>query len=141
MRFFFFGTLLDEEVLTLVVGRAIPAADKRPATLGGFRRVKAQGVTYPIIVRRQNSSVAGMLVSGITGEEAELLIAYEGANYDLATLPVIAGRERLVRVFVPAGSGGLTPLDDDWTLEEWSRLHRAGFVARLRQWKTADRAV
>ncbi len=142
MRFFFFGTLLDEEVLTLVVGRKVPAADKRPASLPGFRRVRARGVTYPIIVSRENSSVAGLLVSGLADAEAKRLIEYEGANYDLVTLSVTAGsRRHQARVFVPVGQGGLTPLDEDWTFEEWTRLHRDGFVARLRQWKTADRAV
>jgi hypothetical protein len=83
-----------------------------------------------------------MLVSGITREEARRLIDYEGANYDLVTLPVTVGnRQRQAQVFVPVGKGRLTPLDEDWTFEEWTRLHRDGFVARLRQWKTADRAV
>lgn len=142
MRFFFFGTLLDEEVLDFVVGRKVLAVDKRAASLAGFRRVKAQGVTYPIIVTQKNSSVAGMLVSGITIEEARRLIEYEGANYQLVTLPVAAGkRQHQAQVFVPVGAGGLTPLNEDWMFEEWSRLHRNGFVARLRQRKTADRAV
>lgn len=142
MRFFFFGTLLDEEVLSFVVGRKVPAADKRPASLSGFRRVKAQGVTYPIIVRSETATVTGMLVSGLSSAEAGRLIEYEGANYDLVTLPVTAGkRQRQVQVFVPVGRGGLTPLDEEWIFEEWRRLHRDGFVARLRQGKTADRAV
>lgn len=142
MRFFFFGTLLDEEVLNFVVGRKVLAADKLTASLAGFRRVKAQDVTYPIIVRGETATVTGMLVSGLTSEEAGRLIEYEGANYQLVTLPVTAGkRQRPAQVFVPAGKGGLTPLDEDWTFEEWSRLHRDGFVARLRQRKTADRSV
>lgn len=142
MRFFFFGTLLDEEVLNFVVDRAVPAADKRPATLVDYRRVKARDVTYPIIVPRPGAVVAGLLVSGISPDEAKRLIAYEGKNYDLVSLPVVAGkRQRDARVFVPVGSGGLTPLDQDWTFEEWTRLHRDEFVARVRQWKTADRSV
>jgi hypothetical protein len=142
MRFFFFGTLLDEEVLNFVVGRKVPAADKRPANLAGFRRVKAQGVTYPIVVRSETATVSGMLVSSLTSAEARRLIDYEGANYDLVTLPVLAGiRQRQAQVFIPVVKGGLTPLDEDWMFEEWARLHRDGFVARLRQWKTADRAV
>jgi hypothetical protein len=142
MRFFFFGTLLDDEVLQIVVGRAVPAKDKRPAILPGYRRVKADGVTYPIIVPQADREVFGQFVSSISSAEAERLIAYEGANYDLVKLDVaIEGRSREALVFVPVKTGGLTPLDQDWSYEDWQRQHRAGFVARLRQWKTADRAV
>ncbi|MGE0152524.1 MAG: gamma-glutamylcyclotransferase family protein [Reyranellaceae bacterium] len=142
MRFFFFGTLLDEEVLAFVVGRRVPETDKRPAILSGYRRVKAQGVTYPIVVPRAGAEVAGLLVSGLDEAEAKRLIAYEGANYELVTLPVqSSGRSREALVFVPVKTGGLVPLDEDWSYEDWQRLHRAGFVARLRRWKTADRAV
>jgi hypothetical protein len=142
MRFFFFGTLLDDEVLQIVVGRTVADHDKRPATLSGYRRVKAEGVTYPIIVPREGGEVSGLHVSGITPGEVKRLIAYEGANYDLVLRNVIAsGRERPALVFVPVASGGLTALDQDWSYGEWRRDHRAGFVARLRQWKVADRAV
>lgn len=142
MRFFFFGTLLDEEVLAMVVGRPVAGTDRRPAILPGYRRVKARGVTYPIIVPHAAASVAGLLVSGLSAPEAQRLIDYEGSNYDLTTLTVTSGgRERPVLVFVPVGQGGLQPLDEDWTLEEWRQRHRDGFVSRLRQGKTADRAV
>jgi hypothetical protein len=142
MRFFFFGTLLDDEVLSIVVGRTVSAQEKRPAILPGHRRVKAQGVTYPIIVPSQTHEVAGLLVSSLSPAESKRLIEYEGANYDLVDRPVFcAGREQQAQIFVPVKAGGLVPLNEDWSFEEWSRLHRAGFIARLRQWKTADRAV
>lgn len=142
MRFFFFGTLLDDDVLRIVIGRRVPAVDKRPATLPGYRRVKAQGVTYPIIVPQTGAEVSGLLVSSLEPLEKARLIAYEGANYDLVELPVMTGgRQRDALVFIPVSSGGLTPLDEDWSFEEWTRLHREGFVARLRQGMTADRAV
>lgn len=142
MRFFFFGTLLDDEVLEIVVGRKVPESDKRPAFLPGYRRVKAEGVTYPIIVPQLAAQVSGSLVSSIGAEEAERLIAYEGANYDLVSLPVqCSGRQRQALVFVPVKAGGLMALDEEWHFADWQRLHRAGFVDRLRQWKTADRAV
>jgi hypothetical protein len=142
MRFFFFGTLLDDEVVRIVIGRNVSGDDKRPGTLRGYRRVKAEGVTYPIVVPYEGYEVSGQFVSGITPEEAKLLIAYEGANYDLVLRNVIAaGRERPALVFVPVAHGGLAALDQDWSYEEWLREHRDGFVARLKQWKMADRAV
>ena len=141
MRFFFFGTLMDEEVLTLVVGRRSSAQVRRPAVLSGYRRVKARGVSYPVIVNADNGSVDGLLVSGFDRTAAARLAAYEGAAYETAEVTVsTAGRSHRALVFVPRPDGGLVPLDEDWLYEEWRRRHRATFVARLRRWKTAERA-
>jgi len=141
MRFFFFGTLMDEEVLTLVVGRRAAPQHLRAAILSGFRRVKAQGVNYPVIVKSEHGSVSGLLVSGLDLSAAERLAAYEGAAYETAEVTVsTAGRSHRALVFVPRPDGGLVPLDEDWLYEAWRRRHRATFVARLRPWKTAERA-
>lgn len=141
MRFFFFGTLMDEEVLALVVSYLPPPHDRRPAILSGYRRVKARGVSYPVIVEAERSSVEGLLVSGLDRAAAERLAAYEGAAYEAAEVTVsVAGRPHRALVFVPRPGGGLVPLDEDWHYEEWRRRHGATFVARLRRWKTAERA-
>ncbi|MBL8834369.1 MAG: gamma-glutamylcyclotransferase, partial [Rhodospirillales bacterium] len=47
MRFFFYGTLIDPDVRRAVLGRLAPASVE-PATLKGWRRFSAKGVTFPI---------------------------------------------------------------------------------------------
>ena len=142
MRFFFFGTLLDDEVLTLVVGRDIPRADRRMAVLPGYRRAKVDGVSYPIVVPAEGAEVAGMLVSGLAPSEAARLVAYEGADYELVLRQVRAGsRQRQAHVFVPSPGSRLKPLDEEWKFEAWASEHRAGFVARLRRGLAAARDI
>src|SRR5512134_3020809 len=77
MRFFFYGTLMDEDVRRAVLGvRALAPVER--ATLEGWRRVKKAGVSYPVIVRARNHKVDGVLMHGIDRRAHELLLEYEG---------------------------------------------------------------
>jgi hypothetical protein len=49
--FFFYGTLLDHDVMALVIGRRLPPSAFVPATLKGHVRRRAKGVSYPILLR------------------------------------------------------------------------------------------
>ena len=51
MRFFFYGTLMDRDVLACVLARPVIAAALKPATLRGWRRCSVRGASYPVVVR------------------------------------------------------------------------------------------
>ena len=59
MAYFFFGTLMDREVLATVLDRAVAGDELRRAWLHGYRRVRAANVSYPILV-----PAAGLVVGG-----------------------------------------------------------------------------
>lgn len=94
MNFFFYGTLMDEDVRALVVGRRAPPSACRPAVLAGYRRVFRDGAAYPILVRARASEgdgvtrVDGCLVAGLSKREISRLKVFEGEEYELTDLPV-----------------------------------------------------
>jgi Gamma-glutamyl cyclotransferase, AIG2-like len=51
MRFFFYGTLLDRDVMALVLGRRLPPAAYAAAVLRGHARRRAKGASYPTLMR------------------------------------------------------------------------------------------
>src|SRR6185312_9048779 len=57
MRFFFYGTLLDRDVASLVLGRRLPPGAFVPAALPGHARRRVKGATYPIVVRDPRGEV------------------------------------------------------------------------------------
>ena len=98
MRFFFYGTLMDDEVRGAVLDQRIAA---EPAVLAGWRRVRKSGTPYSTVARTCAGRVAGVLVRGIDGRAFSRLIAYEDDGYALALLAVTAGGKRLMAwVFV-----------------------------------------
>lgn len=133
MRFFFYGTLLDRDVTALVLGRRLPPRAFVPATLHGYTRYRAKGVTYPIIVREPNGTVPGAVVGGLGSLDVARLAAYEGPRYRIAPLTVeVNGALTTVSVFEPIEKR-FEPVDGPWDLALWQRRHKRAFVDRVRQ--------
>ena len=130
MDFFFYGTLMDEEVRRAVLRRALPAARLQAASLGGYRRVCMAGAPYPVLVASAaDDRVDGLLARGLSAADSARLLRYEGFAYLMKMLPVEIGAARRVnaRVFLPRGNVRIT--SDPWTLSEWQR-ERRGAPAR-----------
>jgi hypothetical protein len=130
MRFFFYGTLMDEDVRRAVLGvRSL--APSEPATLVGWRRVKMAGVSYPMIVRARNHRVDGVLMHGVDGRARDLLQRYEGDEYTIVGIEVqAAGSMLTAKMFVPRP--GLTVRGrGPWDLETWRRRHKRRFLGGL----------
>ena len=77
MRLFVYGTLLDPDLRTEVVGRAVEGA---PAVLRGWRRHAARGRSYPMILPAADAAVSG-LVLDLDPAAAARIHGYEGGEY------------------------------------------------------------
>ncbi len=133
MRFFFYGTLLDRDVMALVLGRRLPPQAFQPAFLPGHARRCVKGASYPIVVRDPVGEVAGMVVSGLSVRDVARLSAYEGPRYRIAPLRVrVDGRLATVSVFEPV-ENRFQPTGGDWALAVWQQRYKRDFVGRLRR--------
>jgi hypothetical protein len=133
MRFFFYGTLIDPDVMALVIGRRLPPSAFVPAILPGHSRRRAKGMTYPVVVRDPADEVHGVVVGGLTSRDVARLAAYEGPGYRIARLKVrIAGDLATVSVFEPIASR-LQPSPSPWDYALWKGRHKRPFVGRLRK--------
>jgi hypothetical protein len=133
MRFFFYGTLLDRDVMALVLGRRLPPQAFLPASLPGHARRRANGASYPIVVPDPRTQAKGAIVKGLSLRDVEQLVAYEGPGYRITPLKVKAqGTLIEVSVFEPL-QVRLQPSRDSWELALWQRRHKRAFVTRLRR--------
>ena len=133
MRFFFYGTLIDPDVMALVIGRRLPPSAFVPAILPGHARRRAKGATYPVVVRDVADRVQGVVVGGLTSRDVARLAAYEGQGYRIAQLKVRVGGElSTVSVFEPIVAR-LQPSTSPWDFALWKSRHKRPFVGRLRR--------
>jgi hypothetical protein len=133
MRFFFYGTLLDRDVMALVIGRRLPPQAYIAAGLPGHARRRVKNATYPIVVPSRDGEVPGAIVGGLSPRDVGRLAAYEGPGYRIVPLRVkVQGRMTEVSVFEPIQSR-LQPSRDLWDLALWQRRHKRSFVDRLRR--------
>jgi hypothetical protein len=135
LTFFFFGTLMDRDVLERVLGRPVPEEQLAAARLPGYRRVRAAAATYPVLLPRAGGVVEGVVLRAATRRDVARILHFEQAEYEPRVLPVDLvgdGRRLEARVFMALDSMGLT--EEDWDLESWAREHKAAFLARCDEW-------
>ena len=132
MRFFFYGTLLDRDVASVVLGRRLAPQAYTPAALPGHARRRVKGASYPIVVRDPKGEVAGAIVGGLSARDVARLAAYEGPRYRIAPLKVrIDGTMTTVSVFEPLEER-FQPTSGEWDLVAWQRRFKRAFLARVR---------
>jgi len=138
MVYFFYGTLCDADVLQLILGYQPSPRQLRPARLPGWRRKRARGRSYPVLLRAAGGQVAGLLFRPARATDTPRLTAYEGPEYITRNLTVRQRQPQTApratparaRVFLPAGSH-LPAGFDDWALSRWQRRDKAAFLRSL----------
>ena len=125
MRFFFYGTLMDPDLLSWVIGRVIAPAALRPAIVPGYRRSSVRGANFPVVLRDPTASVEGVVLRDVNVAERQRLADFEGDSY--AIVPSLAEfRDRPtepVLLFEPK-TGAFSATSRPWSLERWQRLHK-----------------
>jgi gamma-glutamylcyclotransferase (GGCT)/AIG2-like uncharacterized protein YtfP len=123
---FAYGTLQFPEVLRILLGR-IP--DSSPMALRGWRAAALARRTYPGLVPA-DATVPGMLLTGLSAGELEILDEYESGPYDLRKLSLTDGRPAWSYVWTDA----TCVLTSDWSADEFAAEHLPGFVVQVGAW-------
>lgn len=128
--YFFYGSLMDADVLSAVAGERIPPARLIPARLPGYERLGMRHGVFPVLVEYPGAEVAGMLVRGIDADVARRLARYEGPGYILARRTVTtADGSVAANVFIAARPGRTS--GRIWDFEAWTRRHKRRLLRAL----------
>ena len=134
MRYFFYGSLMDRTVASIVIGRTVAARELVPATLPGFWAVRVSGEHYPALRARADATVEGVVLDDVTAEQQRRLQYFEADEFlPVPMLVTRADRSRCTaQVFMPVD--GISYSDEAWTYEAF--VDRAGpdFLEHTRHW-------
>ena len=135
MRFYFYGTLRDRDLLSLVLGRPVARDGLKPALLRDWRRHPARGKTYPILLRERGAVTEGDVLDGVSSGEQRRLALYEGEGYDLIRVfATIGDGDTKLGVLMFAPSAKAPPaLEGDWSLDDWRIRHKARALEVVRE--------
>ena len=132
---FFFGTLMDLDVLAYVLERPIDLDDLAPATLAGYRRVQAVGVSYPVLVPDRAGVVEGRLLRRATRRDIARINHFESGEYRAELHAVVyrtmARRRRHGSIWAWVISAATA---EPWSLAAWQAMHKPGFFAACDGW-------
>ena len=131
--FFFYATLLDPDVMALVIGRRLPPSAFVPAVLPGHLVLRQFDSRQVVVVPDTADRVRGVVVGGLSSRDVARLAAFEGPGYRISRLKVRVGGElATVSVFEPVVAR-LQPSTSPWDYALWKGRHKRPFVDRLRR--------
>lgn len=127
-RYFFFGTLMDQDVLELVLDRAVPPGALAPARLAGYRRVRIHNDSFPILVADVGGAVDGVVFTTASAEEDARILYFEDYDYDLAPCRAQLHDGRTVEATFCGAEADVLGTDEPWELARWASRHKRGFL-------------
>lgn len=134
MRYFFFGSLMDPELLAVVLGRGLAAAAFEPAVLGGFARYRVRGEAFPMLAAEPGGRVDGVLVHGLGAEDAARIAWYETDDYDIAETAVRRADGTEVAAYCCLPRPGALHDGIAWDYVRWRHEDRAFALELARDW-------
>jgi hypothetical protein len=124
---FAYGTLCDSDVLAAVLGRYLPDPSRQACQAPGYRAVHYPGRVYPALIDAPGEAAPGLLLSGLTPLDLDILDAFEGAEYSRGPIVVtLAGQNIDADAYLPAIA--IAADAPPWTLAEWTQKHKAAIV-------------
>jgi hypothetical protein len=127
-RYFFFGTLMDRDVLELVLARTVPADAFLAARLEGFRRVRIHHDSFPILVADAAAAVDGLVFDSASAEEDRRIRFFEDYDYALAPCRPLLADGSSVSAMLCGAQADVLGSDEPWELDRWAARHKRGFL-------------
>lgn len=134
MRFFFFGSLRDNEILEAVIGRPLPRRELLAASLPGHRLERMARETFPLLVEAADEVAPGVVVEGLIEADIARIHFFESIEYEpqTHTVEMVAGGLLACQVFVATAASGRT--GEPWRYEDWRPGHQARELREARLW-------
>jgi len=130
--FFFYGTLMDRDLLSAVLGRRMWPRSLVPAVLRGHRCKGVRGANYPVVLRQRRAAVDGVILDGVGTVDQARLSAYEGDGYELVQALAELPRRRCRRVFLFAPRRGAYVVSNrPWTFAGWRLRHKKSVMTAV----------
>ncbi len=131
---FVYGSMLDEDVLEVVLGRRL-APDARPtARLAGYVCVRLPDETYPILILRPGGLVHGAVLPDLREDDWERVQFFESSEYEFASCRVELDNGESVDAVYCAEDDVAPGACESWEFAWWRECHKADYLVMIRQY-------
>ncbi|MEH6630529.1 MAG: gamma-glutamylcyclotransferase family protein [Halopseudomonas aestusnigri] len=132
---FFFGSLMDPDVLEIVLGRTIDQAQLKPGMLEGYRCEREVKESYPVLVPYPAGKAEILIAYDLSQIDIQRILFYETGEYDLVSFTVNDGTQR-ISAFGFATGEGIHTSGDTWHLNVWQKTGKGDFLPMAQRFMT-----
>lgn len=131
-NFFFYGSLMDRELLEAVIDRTSDHLHLQDACLNDHVAETAKGYSFPTLVARRGACVDGLLAQGLSDADVARICYFEDTEYSTVNLTVATAQTQVVaQVFI--GTSTLASSGEPWDFLHWRTHHKPLLVAVTRR--------
>jgi ADP-ribose pyrophosphatase len=130
--FFFYGSLMDLELLEAVIDRSASHLAFVPGWLTGYVAQTAHGYSFPTLIERKGARVDGLITQGLTDDDIARIAYFEDTEYAPTTVDVTTAEADLAaQVFMATAT--LRSSGEPWSFEHWRHHQKPLLVAVTRR--------
>jgi hypothetical protein len=130
--FFFYGSLMDLELLEAVLGRPATGLTFVTGWLDGYIAETAAGYTFPTLIERRGERVDGIVAHGLTQADIDRIAYFEDTEYAPMVVDVSTA-ESDVSAQVYLATGSLKTTGEPWAFDKWKKEHKPLLLAVTRK--------
>lgn len=117
---FFFGSLISEEMMEIVLDHSIKKLIYHEAILNGYSLQKVKDENYPALFKNQEAKVNGVLVKGLNQMDIKRIQFFEGEDYNLNKMTVeVSGN--VEHALICCATNNISTSEEKWEFEEWNK--------------------
>ena len=139
--FFFYGSLMDRDLLEAVIGRRASGIAFTPGWLTGYVAEKAAGNTFPTLVESRTGRVNGVITQGLTQADADRIAYYEDNDEYAAQVIDIATAETDIAAQVFMSATPMMSSGEPWSFDHWKKHDKPLLLAITRKVMTEHYGV
>jgi nudix-type nucleoside diphosphatase (YffH/AdpP family) len=130
---FFYGSLRDETLLSLVLGRDPEAVNTEPAALPGHAVRAVAGEGFPCIAPEPGAEAPGRLMRDAGPDELDRILFFEDEDeFELRPMTVRDGRGEAIEALVCQPLSPTRPAGA-WRFEDWAARERDWMIEAARE--------
>ena len=130
--FFFYGSLMDRELLEAVLGRDASDLKFTPGWLKGYVAEIAANYSFPTMVEHRSGRVDGLVVEHLTAADVERIAYFEDEEYT-PTVADIATADTEVSAHIYVATARLKSSGKTWSFDHWRRHDKPLLLAITRK--------
>jgi gamma-glutamylcyclotransferase (GGCT)/AIG2-like uncharacterized protein YtfP len=134
LPFFFFGTLMDADVLARVTARPVVPAEMREAWLWGYRRHAARNAPYPVLRPHAACHVKGWVFHPRSADERARIDHFESEEYAPEVLRVQEGTRMVAALCYLDLDDVFDVLEEDWSLHHFQTVEKPHYLEACDGW-------
>jgi Gamma-glutamyl cyclotransferase, AIG2-like len=131
--FFFYGSLMDRDMLEAVLGRTTRHLTFTPGWLPGYVAQTARGYTFPTLIEHRTGRVDGTVTQGLTQDDVDRIVYFEDTDEYAPLVVDIATAKTDVAAQIFMATTALPSTGEAWSFDRWRKHDKPLLLAVTRK--------